>query len=259
MYNIIITIAWVIAAGINAVAPGNFVRHSAIDESGIHPLRALYDTINVTSSRWNILFKSTNIVFLIILVLLMGFMFGAKLENNSTTDAKIIVSALGLFAPIVTSFPISLGYSSEALPDRCAFLMDVAIILSSINFSYLIGKKLRCHIESEQEKCLRITIIMIATIVFMLDGYGISNVKIFQISRNLSEEVYESHYYYCKEFIESLKGYNEGEDVRISSIDFPPTIDDIYNFYLSDDPSYWVNVAVAKYYGFNSIAIFYEY
>lgn len=257
--NVIITLVWIVAAGINAMAPGNFARHSVIDQSGVHPFTALYDATNMASVRWNYFFKSTNFVFLLIVILLIGFLFGERTEEDSyNRNIKIIVSIISLFTPVITAFPVALGYSGESIPDRCAFLIDAPIIMTSINLAYLLGKEVLAKVDIEQKKNLTITLILTATVVFMLDGFGISNVKVRQISRNISEKVYENHYYTCKEFINSLQNYNEGDDVRISNNDFPASIDDIYNFYLSDDPSHWVNQSVAQYFGFNSIAIYYE-
>ena len=97
--------------------------------------------------------------------------------------------------------------------------------------------------------------LLVTGVVFMLDGFGISNIKVRQISKNLSDGVYQTHYQPSRDFLDSLNQYEKGTDVLIPAQELPAAIDDVYNFYLLEDPSDWVNQAVAQYYGFQSIAV----
>ena len=148
----IIFLTWLAAAGIHALAPGNYARHSVIDQSGIHPGKALYDAVNMASIRWNTFFRSTDLVFLLLVVMLLGFWTGERKADDPNRKYRILVSALALLTPVVTAFPIALGYSSETMPNRCAFLIDVSIILSAIHLAFILGKEVPAQVEAEQKK-----------------------------------------------------------------------------------------------------------
>lgn len=256
--NVIVLFVWICAAGINALAPGNYARHAVMDQSGVHPLKGLYFSTKMVDARWDYFLKETSFVLILLMVLLIGFMWGKKTDDKRERIIKIVVSFVGLVTPIVAAFPAALGYSSDFMQDRVGFMIDFAIILSSINLANILGRELLGSVMLGRRKPIAISIILIGFVVLILDGFSISDIKVCQVSKRLSDGVYQNHYYACKEFMDSLEEYEEGDDVRISSNAFPTFIDDIYNFSLSDDPSYWINRAVSGYYGFNSISVYQE-
>ena len=58
-----------------------------------------------------------------------------------------------------------------------------------------------------------------------------------------------------KEFYKNLETYEKGSDVVIAKEDMPDDIENTQNIILSNDPTMWINTAVAQYYGFNSISV----
>ena len=92
-------------------------------------------------------------------------------------------------------------------------------------------------------------------VLMVLDGYGISDIKILDISNQLKTGIYQDHYYTCKDFLKRLGECEKGTDLQLTAADMPYEIDNCYNFYLIYDPDFWVNRAVADYYGFTNISV----
>ncbi len=251
-----VCIIWLIGALINACAPGNFIRHGAIDETGVHPLKAIYDSFYIVDARCQTFFNSTNISILLIIVLICGIYIGRIMVIN--IHAYLPVSILALFAPIVVSFPMALGYSGQGIPNRCAFVIDIAIIFSLINTFCLVGIIIASKMSEKDLKIVYVMMISCTLIGCTIDQYGLSRIKTLNICYDLFSGTYRSHYENCINFYESLSEYEENAEVRISTNDMPYNIENFYNFYLSDDPENWVNVAVAHYYKLKSIAVYYE-
>ncbi|WP_330599090.1 DUF6056 family protein [Pseudobutyrivibrio sp.] len=255
--NLIVTVLWISGAAFNAVAPGNFIRHADTDQTGVHPLEAFGDAFDMANIRWQFFFQNTNFVFLMLIVTLIGFYIAIKTDFNNKDEfrARCIVTILGLFTPVVTSFPLALGYSSDMIPNRCEFVIDFSIIISAVTISFMAGVLIAKYISSEQRNIIVIFMIMLMAMAFMLDGYGYQNIKINEIAEQLSDGEYKNHYFECKGFVLGLENYDKNADIRISRNMFPAEIDNTQNFYLSTDPEHWLNRSLAEYYGFNSIAI----
>ena len=49
--SIIVSCVWIISSGVNAIAPGNFRRHGFVDSTGIHPIDALNNALEMSNMR----------------------------------------------------------------------------------------------------------------------------------------------------------------------------------------------------------------
>ena len=250
--NIIVFAVYFIGALVNAIAPGNFKRHDVVDNSGIHLFKTIYNSIIMGDGRWQFFFKNTDFVFWMVVIVICGFYVGKK--TNKINWLKFYMSILSLLVPFVTAFPIAMGYSTSEISSRCAFLIDIGIIVSSFNLMINLGSVLS-SVADTNKNSLKSILCVVAVICFTLDGFGISNVKTFQISLELSNGTYQQYYDNCENFLDRLSKCEKDSDVTISSNEFPQSIENIYNFYLTEDKSNWVNASVAQYYGLKSIAI----
>lgn len=251
--NVAITSVWIVFAAVNVFAPGNYVRHDAIDNSGLHPFNALHDAVDMASTRWQFFFKSTDFVFLMLIIAGFGFYLA---EENTVFDnlrLKLTISSIGLLTPLIAAFPVALGYSSNTIPDRCGFVIDLCIIVSGIICSFYLGIDVKERIGDINRGLFKQCYILIVIVVFLMDGFGISNIKVREISRDLWNGVYKTHYNECVEFMDSLWNYERNSDVQISKDEVPDEIDNVFNLVIEDYAYDWKNVYIAKYYGFSSI------
>jgi len=245
-------IIMVVGALINVLAPGNYKRHDQIDSTGIHIFESLKNSVYMIDSRMQYLVRNTCFVALLIAIVLFGFLVSKK---NSMCKKVLPYSVLGLATPLFGAFPIALGYSSSNLPERCAFMIDVSIIISFLIFFISIGGYLiTIIINKESQDLFKVFICVIISTVFLLDGTGLDKVTILKMNDQLVSGAYRNHYEDYVAFFDSLSGH-EGEDITISRASFPEDLDYYHNLSLNSNSTHWVNNAIAKYIGLNSISI----
>lgn len=251
--DLLVFLTWLSGAVINTVAPGNYVRHSWIDD-GMHPLRSLKYAFSLTDRRWQFL-TSMNFAFLIVVV----FACSLYISSNRKKDyLKIAVSILGLLTPVVAVFPMALGYSIDKLPNRCAFIIDMGIMFSSFYCAFTMGEFCKALLDRSSVRVVLINAALLGVICVLLDGYGLSDFKTMHLASQLHRGEFQDHFNVCRDFLEMLDEYPEGSEVRINEHDVPYEIDNCRNFCLfpEDDSDYWINREVAKYYGLKSITIY---
>lgn len=246
---------WALCACINAFAPGNFVRHELIDDSGVHVMNALQNGLTIAEQRWDFFFNNTNFALFMMLFVLFGYLVFVKRDFTGNLKIRLVFSFLGIFTPVVTAFPLALGYSGINVPNRCEFVLDMSIIITDFNLAFTLGILIAKRIKEQLKEMVVLIMTVAASVYLMLDGFEAQDIKITEISKELQDGIYEDHYYSCKEFYKSLETYEKGSDVIISKEDFPTDIENTQNIILSKDPTMWINTAVAQYYGFHTISV----
>lgn len=196
---------------------------------------------------WNTLFM--------MLFVLFGYLVFVKRDFTGNLKIRLVFSFLGIFTPVVTAFPLALGYSGINVPNRCEFVLDMSIIITAFNLAFTLGILIAKRIKEQLKEIVVLIMTVAASVCLMLDGFGAQDIKITEISKELQDGIYEDHYYSCKEFYKSLETYEKGSDVIISKEDFPTDIENTQNIILSKDPTMWINTAVAQYYGFHTISV----
>lgn len=252
-----IFVVWFVGALINAVAPGNYVRHGAIDSTGLHPISALFDAMGMTNTRYQWLFDNTNITVIVIILFVCGIYTGTKFSIR--IKEYFVISILALLMPVVTSFPVALGYSSgELMENRCAFLIDFAIIMTVVNFFVALGVLVASKIEVKNAKKMMLIFGVLVVFACAMDTYGLDNVTVLNVSQDLRNGVYSDYYDTVGAFYNRLDAYERGSDVRILASEAPGYIANFYNFLLTGDPANFINSSMAQYYGLNSLVLYVE-
>ncbi len=247
-------ITWFIGALVNALAPGQFNRHDMIDDSGLHIGTAICNSFIMVKSRWLDLL-GYNFLLLLMLVFICGIVIGKERDTFDTTS--LIFSFAGLLTPIVTAFPLALGTSKAGIPNRCAFVVDVDIIISSMNLMLILGFIIY-RVLTAQMRTVVITVLAMAMLIYCkYDGYGLSDFKTYELNCQQAYGVYSEHYYNHVEFYKWVKE-QRGQDVVVTPEHCPYGIDNVHNLYLFNDPNEWVNDCVAQYCGVNSIRTDYD-
>lgn len=119
----------VFGALVNTVAPGNYIRHAVIDDTGLHIGKAIiYTVLEVLQTVEGLLFDTS-----CILLIFVAFVFGATTESTKEYrggGGLCMIILLCIVSPLVTCFPVFLGYSETVFPNRCLFIETIVIICS---------------------------------------------------------------------------------------------------------------------------------
>lgn len=250
-----IFLVWFTGALINTVAPGNFTRHDAIYANSIRPLKAVSNSFLFIEDHYQQLFRETDYIAFFLVLIIVGFLIGAKTTLKlHSFYSKLLV----LLLPIVSIYPLLLGYEGGEVPDRCIFIVDFSIVVSTIYFAISLG--IWAYTETMSSKLIFSSkqLLFITILVFAIDGFGIKNINILYVAERLSFDTYKEYHQQCEYFYDYLSGLPKGTDQYISIQDCPQPLDNIYNFYLEEDSSHFTNTSVAEYYNLNSINIYSE-
>lgn len=255
--QLILFAVWFAGALINAAAPGNFVRYGYVDESGVHPIEACVNSVLMAGTRFGHFFTETNYVAVAILLILVGFLIGKRGPENAFVSKKyLFISLLALLTPIVTAFPLALGYSSVAMPNRCIFMVDVSLLAALANLAVVGGMMISGICEESDIKLFAVICVMMAACVVSFHPHPIENSAFAHEVKQLADGTYEHYCRACESFFVRLSRTEDSGDVRIPAGETPARIEYMYNLNLSDSPDYFVNAAIADYFGFDSFAIY---
>ncbi len=242
---------WLLGAVINTVAPGNYIRHSFFDE-GLHPVKSLIYSTYMVDGRLHWFTANTNLAILVFVMVAIGFYVERK-SQLCISKSYLIASIAYILAPIAAAYPVAMGTSKIDIANRYTFVIDIALLVFIFNMAFVMGNyvsKKTSDIEYKGAFCV-ITLLLLLT-----NNYGLSQNMVLAISENLMNDTYSNYYQSCVDFYNVLYGH-EGEDVVIPASSIPASIDNFFNFELTDDPTNYVNASVAEFYGMNSIVITY--
>ena len=195
------------------------------------------------------LFTSTNYAAILLILLVCGLFAANRIRLNR--PAWYISGVLAMLTPLVTAFPVVLGYGVAWLPNRCQFIFLVAFVLSYGNLALIlgdfIGSRLSDRIVYPAGLFLAVSLIIILTASFSPWSY-----RSVRLAKGLVTGAYRESWQNTNEFLEKLKD-REGEAVRADIATYPESIEYYYSFLLSDVADDRVNRAVSWAYGLESI------
>lgn len=256
--NISVFMVCFIGALINAVAPGNFVRHGV--ESGAS--FGLFDAIRETALyyyaglRWLFINKNYGFVFLVLVI--AGFvLFGAGkaeavLKEKRLRGAYALLTLMLLVTPLVTSFPVIMGYSVGWMPNRCFYVFLIGMNLGLGNLALALGSLISYMVKDKAEKPALILLGAATLIIFAITPYNIREYIFLKVDKQLYTGEIQDNYAKTKEMIEGFAD-KQGMDVEVDVPTYPEEVRNYYCFFLSDDPGSSINQDIAKAYGLNTI------
>ena len=196
----------------------------------------------------------TNYLVIALLFLVCGFFIK---KNINGLKEYTIVSVFGLLTPIITAFPVALGYSSGGFPNRCVFVLDVSLMLTMANALCLLGCYFSYWCRNKNKKII-LAILFSLTLIFQLTcNFKLQNIKSYEIAKQIYNHTYSNYYTEYVNILNRFENHSNNEDVIIYSSELP-NCNNIYNFYLNDKSSDMVNTSVAQFYDLKSISIIEE-
>jgi hypothetical protein len=251
----IIPFIWMVLGGvISVVAPGNYVRHSVIDSSGLQIADALYYS----------LYDTTKIVYRLLKnpvnwgILIFFIMLGMKYSENKFVKLRNIV--IGFFISVgclyLTAFPLALGYSSTNMPIRIRFILNSSFLVLLVPTMMCLGGYLA---KTYKQFCVKRCKASIALFVLLM----------VMIMLFIGERYKEIPYYKYITQVETCKTVNEqwvsilneikdskDEDVVVYSEKINAPL--LKEPGITDDADEWVNQAVATVYNKKSVRIIWQ-
>lgn len=250
--NIVAASVFFIGALVNAIAPGNYIRHGLYEE-GIHPIAAVGMTIKQYFLEMKQFFTNDQFLVIFLLLILCGAVLYAKLQ----ADIRIYtaISLLLLIAPMGAVFPVILGCGEDAeIPNRALFVIFTTIVLVYSNMLIVAGYRIAQFMKEKAVKPVKwICPLMILLLVFLLRAFIVSGVRDTVMVRtfsNLYHGKIQKYYAECKEIYEYLESTEE-TDVVLEY--YPERVNGFGIFQLYPNPDGWFNTSVANYYYKNSV------
>lgn len=241
----------VLGALINTVAPGNYVRHEVIDDTGLHfGTAAIYTVLEVLQTTETLLFN-TPCILLIVIAVMIGAVIG---KTKKIQDIKAVCTVVLLCAvtPFVTCFPVFLGYTMlDEFPNRCKFIETIVIVCGLVLIAAVAGCLMSEKIYSlrKGELCVGIALFLI-----VMSGtnptWRASQSVAGQMWKEIARGSYRDYYKKVNEIYDMVE-HDPNENVFI--YEMPEEAPHFPTLRLREDMSYWINTGCAGYFGKASV------
>lgn len=242
----------VLGALINTVAPGNYVRHEILDDTGLHfGATAIYTVLEVLQTVETLLFN-TPCILLILVAVMIGAVIGKtkKIQNIKIVSAVILLCVI---TPFVTCFPVFLGYSStlDEFPNRCKFIETIVIVCGLVLIAAIAGCLMseKLHSLRRGELCVGLALFLIV----MADtnpAWTASQSVPGQMWKEIARGSYREYYEEVNEIYDMVE-HDPNENVFI--YEMPEEVPHFPILRLREDMSYWINTGCAGYFGKASV------
>lgn len=250
--NLVVAFIFMAGALVNVVAPGNYIRHAHF-ETGIHPIAVIAPTIRQYFQEIKLIISNDQFRVIFLLLILCGAILYGKVQS----DIKIYtaISLLLLITPIVTIFPVMLGYAGNAdMPNRVLFIINAVTVMVYANAVMVAGYWIAAFMKVKAVKPVwllcPLSILLLAFLVRVFIVSEVRDTVMVGTLRQLYHGRVQDYYTECTRIYEYIAESSEA-DVVIEN--YPQRIDGFGIFELYPDPNEWVNTCVAEYYYKNSV------
>lgn len=246
----------------NAAAPGNFRRHSFMEDTSINPISSLIDSFALIDNYYKRLLTIHILGVLVVLCIVVIWTAGiSTISAKKHTLRRIVLFAIYAFLlNVISVFPVLTGYSISDL-DSCLRALNVsetgvtlAIFLSVSSLVYWVACRFRIHFEARELAIVCICLMMVA----INGGYlqkmtELSGDMTYQAMSELASGKMRANYKQYKGFLEILEDAEEGSDVVLSGVDYGDTI--IALTKLDTTKGEWEAASASSFYKVKSITL----
>lgn len=240
----------VIGALINTIAPGNYIRQSMIDSTGIHIHLAFLGAICETIKTTEVLLCDTPFSLFLLFVFLIGIKTGGRGGGNEKCLALVLL--LSIVEPVVTCFPVILGYSGSSFPNRCKFVETVIIVIMLVLIAVIAGDLLGGRIKERffTKEMYILLVVPLFVMPSINDGWRLTESVPYKMWEQMADDSYKKYNLQVRDIFNTVAN-DSNPDVFIYKL--PEDIPGFSRINISEDMSDWVNTAIASYYGRKSV------
>lgn len=233
---------------LNVAAPGNYTRRLSLDPSGFHPANALPYVVKYGNEAVADILKSSFGCAILLGILALGVYSFKRFEQRRVHLVLLILACM--VVPYLSALPVCVGYGGEYFPNRCQWVTAVATDLAVLCIAYTLGILLGKSFEGYNKTLQKVAVLA----AFLLLGIGAFTFSKQSPLYSTAVHLVDGTIAECTQDIvelETLLQNSAGEDVVIRE---PlQTVDELLWISLRNDPNYWNNQVVAKYYHLNSL------
>lgn len=250
----------IIGGVLSVAAPGNYARHAGMYGSDMLFIRAFTLAFNNTVTKfYDMMNNGVFIIGLLVLVLIGLFLSKsrARLKFN-----PFFIWLLGFIAAFGVLYPVALGYSNSGIPNRILFCVNIVIILWSVFAALYTGAWLKdkyAVVINNKDFAQRLTLavgVVSAVIMFAPSADKeilLKRLPSAMIPANIVN-IYKASLFYKELYREIANSSSPDVVIERASSSIPARTDVIRDeIGLSSDSKFWVNNAVARWYGKDSV------
>lgn len=242
-----------IAFAINVIAPGNYIRKTAIS-SELHLMKNAIHAFAQTNR--SLIDCLCNGWFMLIFFVFFVLALNLNIEEYSSIKVGtiLIYSVVALF---LVDYPVALGYNGPYFPERTLFVEKIMMMFSVASCSVacaIIFKKLNLDVKTIVYMFSFLLIVMFMPKLKIDNLVSLPWCRVaYHVANGDFKEVSERNLYYLETIEKS--GMDEVYiERKMSTTDKSISTDSeqwtcLMEVGLSEDKDYWVNSAVAEYYG----------
>ena len=248
MYLSIVFIAALVGAILNVIAPGNYIRHSAIDSSGLHLFSAAKGAVHVVMNGYAGMSDMRFIAISVGSVFLLALFEDKHMEK---VIFLIIEFILFIIMPVVNIFPVLLGNSGTdegSLAARNSFVLMLNCMIILFAIAVLVAR-----IVSIKDVRDVIVIGGFLTILILPKAITIPWDNCLHGTENdLRSGKIQQYSAEINSVVEEIRNSN---DSNVIIEQMPTAPGSFREMQISQDPNNWVNTSLASYFGKESIRV----
>lgn len=247
----IVSLFLAISTLINVIAPGYRLRKEDEVQISIHDAFKLSFEGIFHNEIPNIL-KNPGFIIFCIVAIYCGIRFKSKLKMNGL---RLLLSCfLTIIMMVLSCFPVYLGYaydSFDKIQNRCIFTIDFVSYTSILLLAFSLGIYIRQWSGIVATRKLNASVLLILTFLTVTHYTDIftTNARYDLIDQTNHNNInyYRGRVY---EIMDMIKNSPESDVVVPFPPEAPPAI---LSFEIANDPTVWINEAMAAYYHKNSV------
>ncbi len=246
----------------NAVAPGNFRRHTFMEDTSINPLSSLVDSFALIDNYYKRLLTIHIAGVLIVLCIVIIFKMGVeRISSPKTSVIRVVLFAVYAFLlNVISVFPVLTGYSIENL-DSCLRALNVsetgvtmALFLSVSALVCWGVKKFKISFKAKELSIIIICVLLVAINGGYLQKMSeLSGDMTYQAMSELTSGKMQANYKQYKSFLKNLEESEKGSDVVLTGVNYGESIIAVTK--LDTTKGEWEAASAASFYKVNSIKL----
>ncbi len=255
--SFVVFIATFVGAIVNVIAPGNYSRHSIISDQFPVLNSIKYSFSGVFKAFWEYIGNGT----MILLLLLCFFIFNTLKRTEIKFINPLLLAFILFMGSAIIDFPVYLGYAGGSLPIRCEFVrrvsMAIFVLVVLLDTTGWIATKTDKIVHLSIENSMAVVIAIVISLNACVPIGSWDNVKPFKIYNDI---YFNSIDHRLTEYMDATNTIlytletNPGKDVVINIPSYD-SLGYLKSLGLTDDPTFWVNVGIAQYFGNKSIVL----